>query len=239
MAQQSLLGRVGQLVRANLNAMIDAAEDPQVMLDQMVRDYTSSIREAEDAVAQTIGNLRLLEADAAEARETAQQWGGKALAASRRADDLRSAGSASEADRFDNLAKVALQRQLAAEQELTGFEPQLASQREVVEKLKKGLEGMRGKLSELKTKRDQLASRAKVAEAQNRMHDAVRHVDLLDPTSEVSRFEEKVRREEAKAAGRAELAASSLDAQFEELDASGDDLEVEARLAALKAGSAG
>ncbi|WP_298804203.1 PspA/IM30 family protein [uncultured Pseudokineococcus sp.] len=238
MAQQSLLGRVGQLVRANLNAALDAAEDPEVMLDQMVRDYTASIREAEDAVAQTIGNLRLLEADAAEARQTASEWGGKALAASRRADDLRASGSAAEADRFDTLAKVALQRQMAAESELRGFEPQIAAQTEVVEKLKKGLDGMRGKLADLRTKRDQLASRAKVAEAQNRMHDAVKGIDLMDPTSEVSRFEEKVRREEARAAGRAELAASSIDAQFEELDADSDALEVEARLAALKAGGA-
>lgn len=234
MAQQSLLGRVSQLVRANINALIDSAEDPETMLDQMIRDYTGNIREAEDAVAQTIGNLRLLESDAAEARQTAAEWGSKALAASRRADDLRGAGSTAEADRFDNLAKVALQRQIAAENEVKGFEPQIASQTEVVDKLKKGLEGMRGKLTELRTKRDQLVSRAKLAEAQNQMHDAVRGINLMDPTSEVSRFEEKVRREEALAAGRSELASSSLDAQFEELEAAGDELEVEARLAALK-----
>ena len=52
------------------------------MLDQMVRDYTNNIREAEAAVAQTIGNLRLLEKDHAEDVKTAQEWGTKALAAS-------------------------------------------------------------------------------------------------------------------------------------------------------------
>lgn len=51
----------------------------------------------------------------------------------------------------------------------------------------------------------------------------------------LSRFEDKVRREEAKALGKQELAASSLDAQFEQLDSLGDSAEVEARLAALKA----
>ena len=45
------------------------------MLDQMVRDYTNNIREAEAAVAQTIGNLRLLEKDHAEDVKAAQEWG--------------------------------------------------------------------------------------------------------------------------------------------------------------------
>ncbi len=68
------------------------------------------------------------------------------------------------------------------------------------------------------------------------MHDAVKSVNIMDPTSEVSRFEEKIRREEAKVLGQTELAASSLDAQFEELEDVGADAEVEARLAALKSG---
>ena len=75
MAQSSILGRVGQLVRANINALLDSAEDPERMLDQMVRDYTDSIREAEEAVAQTIGNLRLQEDDAKEAGEAADGVG--------------------------------------------------------------------------------------------------------------------------------------------------------------------
>ena len=66
MAKQTIFGRIAQLAKANINALLDAAEDPQKMLDQMVRDYTNSIREAEAAVAQTIGNLRLLEKDHAE-----------------------------------------------------------------------------------------------------------------------------------------------------------------------------
>lgn len=66
MAKQTIFGRIAQLTKANINALIDAAEDPEKMLDQMVRDYTNNIREAEAAVAQTIGNLRLLEKDHAE-----------------------------------------------------------------------------------------------------------------------------------------------------------------------------
>jgi phage shock protein A len=59
----------------------------------------------------------------------------------------------------------------------------------------------------------------------------------MDPTSELSRFEDKIRKEEAKARGMEEVAGSSLEDQFDELEASTDSMEVESRLAALKRAS--
>ncbi|MEW1561353.1 MULTISPECIES: PspA/IM30 family protein [unclassified Streptomyces] len=242
MSKQTIVGRVTQLAKANINALLDQAEDPQKMLDQLIRDYTNNISEAEQAVAATIGNLRMLEADHKEDVEAAAEWGGKALAASRKADELRASGSpedAGSADKFDNLAKVALGRQLQSEKEATTAEPTIAAQTEVVDKLKSGLDAMKGKLTELQAKRDELVARAKTAQAQNTMMDAVKNIDVMDPTSDLNRFEEKVRREEAMALGKQELAASSLDAQFESLEDLGKTAEIEARLAALKQGRAG
>ncbi|MCC6270550.1 MAG: PspA/IM30 family protein [Microbacteriaceae bacterium] len=236
MVKQSIFGRIAQLAKANINALLDAAEDPAMMLDQMVRDYKNSIEEAEGAIAQTIGNLRLLEQDHAEDVANAQDWGSKALAASRKADELRADGNGTDADKFDNLAKVALGRQLAAEKEAKAVEPTIASQTEIVDKLKNGLDGMRGKLNELSSKRDELIARSKTASAQQQVMDAMKSIDILDPTSEINRFDEKIRREEAKVLGQQELAASSLDAQFEQLADTDKEVEVDARLAALKAG---
>jgi phage shock protein A len=235
--QQTVLGRIGQLVRANVNAMLDQAEDPEKMLDQLVRDYTNNISEAEDAVAQTIGNLRMLEDDNREARNAAQEWGDKAAAASSRADQVRSSGQATEADRFDTLARIALQRQLGYEQQVRTFEPQIAQQTELVNQLKDGLNKIRAKREELLQKRDELVSRAKMAQAQIQVQETVKSVSVMDPTSELSRFEERIRRQEALARGRGEVAASSLDEQFAQLDEGEDSAEVDARLAQLKSGS--
>ena len=238
MAKQSIFGRISTLVKANINAMLDQAEDPQKMLDQLVRDYTNNIADAEAAIAETIGNLRLLERDHQEDLQSASDWGNKALAASRKADEFRAAGDSVDADKFDNLAKVALQRQIAAENSAKAAAPQIASQTEVVDKLKDGLNGMKQKLEQLKAKSAELVARQKTAEAQTKVVDAVKSIDVLDPTSELGRFEEKVRRQEAIAQGKTELAASSLDAQFESLEDLGELTEVEARLAALKSGGA-
>ena len=68
------------------------------------------------------------------------------------------------------------------------------------------------------------------------MQGAIRSINVLDPTSELSRYEDQVRQVEAQAAGQMELAGSSLESQFAELEASGTGLEAEARLAALKSG---
>lgn len=234
--KQTILGRIAQLTRANINSLLDRAEDPEKMLDQLIRDYTNSIAEAEEAVAVTIGNVRLAEQDHAADVAAAADWGAKAVAASGKADQLRAAGNAVEADRFDGLAKVALSKQISFENEARAAEPMITAQNDVAEKLKAGLAQMKDKLVDLRSRRDQLVARAKSAQAQAQVQDAISSINVLDPTTEVARFEEKVRREEARVAGKAEIAASSLDAQFEELEVDAGALEVEARLAALKAG---
>jgi phage shock protein A len=229
---RTILGRLGQLVRANVNALIDGAEDPERMLDQLVRDFSSSISEAEAAVAQAIGNLRMLEDDRDEARDAAEEWGRKAAAAAARADQMR-AEEPAESERFEELAKVALRRQIAFEREFESFEQQIVQQTEMTDKLRNGLDKIRIKREELVRRRNELVGRSKMAEAQSNVQEAVRSVSVLDPSSELGRFEDRIRREEARVRGMEEITASSIDAQFDELDELGDDLEVDLRLKAL------
>lgn len=233
---ESMLGRIGQLVRANVNSMLDQAEDPEKMLDQLIRDFTNNIAEAEEAVAQTVGNLRLNEDDEREAHQAVGDWGEKAAAASHRAEQLRGEGNAAEANRFDELAKIALRRQLSFEDQVKTLSTQITQQTELTDKLKDGLNKLRMRREELVNKRDELVSRAKMAQAQTQVQQSLRNVSVMDPSSELNHFEERIRRQEAQARGMAEVAASSLENQFDELEGSEDELEIETRLAALKGG---
>ena len=232
--KQTILGRITNMAKANINALLDRAEDPEKMLDQMIRDYTNSIREAESAVAQTVGNVRLAEKDLEEDRAAATQWGEKAALASKKAEEACQSGDTAEAERLDNLARLALGKQIDFEQQVKSQEPLLVSQKEMAAQLKAGLAGMKTKLEDLKVKRDQLVARQKTAQAQNQVQETAAKFNLADPTSELNRFEEKIRKQEALAAGRAELASESLENQFAELEKSGSSAEIEARLAALK-----
>jgi phage shock protein A len=227
-----ILGRIGNILRANINDAIDNAEDPQKMLDQYVRDYTNDIAEAEQAVAQAVGNLRLAEDDLSRAKSDVDDWGSKAGAAATRASQVPA-----DAARFDELAKAALKNQIAAESRVKTLGESVATQTVFVEKLKVALNGLRAKREELVNKRDELVARQKMADAQRQVQESFQSINVSDPTSDLARMEEKVRREEAMTRGMAEVSASSLDDQFEALEDTHTDLEVEARLAALKGGT--
>jgi phage shock protein A len=234
----TILGRISQLAKANINAMLDRAEDPEKMINQLVADFTNSIAEAEEAVAQTIANTRMAEQDLKIDQDAAQEWGGKAAAASKKADELRTAGDTAGADKFDNLAKVALSRQIGFEREVKEAEPRIAQMNATVDQLKAGLTMMRTKLEDLQNRRSQLVARARAAEAQAQVQESMASIDVMDPTSELSRFEDKFRTQEAMVQGREEARATTLEDQFAELEDHEDDAEVEARLAALKGGGA-
>ncbi|NAZ16095.1 PspA/IM30 family protein [Glutamicibacter soli] len=236
--KQSIWARIFGIGKANANAAIDALEDPKKMLDQTVRDYTNNIAEAEQAVAQTIGNLRMAEEDLAKAQNEVKEWGSKALAASNKAEEFAAAGDATNQQKFNQLATVAIQRQMAAEKKAGALASTVGTQSEVVDKLKAGLNTMQTKRQELVSKRDELVARARNAKTQNQMMDTIKALDINDPSSEISRFEQKIRQDEAKVRGAAELAASSLDSQFAQLEDLGAATEVDARLAAMKTANA-
>jgi phage shock protein A len=231
MTQSTIFSRVGQLVRANINDILDRAEDPEKMLDQLVRDYSNAIDEARTEVASTIGNLRIAEDDHRKTVAAAADWGDKAAAASRKAD---SAGDTAEEERFNALAKEALTRQVSLERQAETEASKIAADTAVVDQLKDGLTKMEQRLSDLRTKRQELVSRAKMAKAQSTVQGAIKAVNAADPTSDLSRFEDRIRQQEAQVRGQNELAAESLDEQFKSLESDEIASEADARLAALK-----
>lgn len=232
--KQTILGRVSQLAKANINSLLDRAEDPEKMLDQLVRDYTNSIAEAEEAVAQTIAHVRMAEGDLRSDQEAATEWGRKAAAAAKKAQEMTAAGDSAGAEKFTSLARVALQRQIQHEDEAKEAEPQIATQNAQVDQLKAGLVQMKTKLEDLKSRRSALVARARSVEAQSRVQEAIGSIDVMDPTSELGRFEDRIRQQEALAQGRTEAQSVSIEDQFAELEDHSQDAEIEARLAALK-----
>lgn len=123
---------------------------------------------------------------------------------------------------------------LAAESTYKAQEPSLATQNEVVDKLKQGLDQMRSKLGELTAKRNELVNRSRVAAGPvpgpRRAQSPGRWRSNLGDRP----VRGNIRRQEATVRGQQEFAASSLEAQFASLEDLGEQTEVEARLAALK-----
>lgn len=237
MSKQMILGRVSRLGRADVEGVLDQAEDPYKMADELIRVYSDTIHEADEALEAAIRDRRMLEQDRAEDLAAAAEWGVKARTASRRADALRRAGRAAEAGRFDTLARFALSRELQCEHDAIEAEPVIAVRAGTADRLKTGLERMRFRLTQLRNRRDEMVTRSRGVPGHAPKADTIRAVDLLDPTGDLGRFEDRLRREEARAAGTEQLAPSALDGRFESLDPFADEAEVDARLSRLKSAS--
>lgn len=213
-----ILDRMSRLIRANVNDLIDRAEDPEKMLNELLREMSAGISEARTQVAAMIAQEKEIEGDLRDAQKDARDWQAKAeLAVTRGRDDL---------------AREALRRKKDAE-ELSGvYQHHLESQKEMVEKLKGQLRVLENKYEEAQSKRDILIARHRRTQAQKRISETFSTLPELSSASELERMERKIRTEEAQAQALEELETSSIEWQFAELEA---DSDVERELAALKA----
>jgi phage shock protein A len=137
--------------------------------------------------------------------------------------------------RIAGIEPSSLGRQISFENQVKTFNTQIEQQSALVDQLKDGLNKMAVRRDELVQKRDELVARAKMAKAQTQVQTTLKNVSVMDPTSELSQYEERVRRQEALAQGMAEVNANSVDEQFASLKGNEDAAEVDVRLAALKA----
>jgi len=216
-----VIDRVSRLVRANVNDLLDQAEDPEIMIDQILRDMESNIVDARKQVASMIAQEKELEFERDETQKLADAWGDKA----QRAVD---AGK-------DDLAREALRRQKDYGDNAALYEQQLQLQNQAVTKLKSQLSQLEAKYDQTRGQRDSLVARQKRARAQAQIAKSIGSADFssMDPTSDLDRMERKIRSQEATTAAMLEMQDDSIDAQFAELDY---DSDIEARLAALKGG---
>ncbi|MGI8642870.1 MAG: PspA/IM30 family protein [Thermomicrobiales bacterium] len=217
----AIMDRLSRLVRANVNDMIDQAEDPEKMIDQILRDMQSGITSARAQVASMIAQEKELEADEEETRRLASEWEAKA----------RRAIAAGK----DDLAREALRRKRDNGENAAVYGRQLQAQEQVVEKLKGQLNQLEAKYQSTLSQRDSMIARQRRARAQTQVSETLSNFAPWDPTSELDRMERKIRGQEAQAAAITELSEDSFEAQFRELDYDDD---VERELAALKGGNA-
>src|SRR5437867_6820736 len=140
----ALLERVATLVRANLNDLIDKAEDPEKMIKQVILDMENQLMQVKTQVAIAIADQHLLEKKQKENQERANEWMRKAeLAVDKKQDDL---------------ARAALERSMSYKQMSEGFDQQIADQKLQVESLKSALRKLDQKLAEAQAKSDMLVA---------------------------------------------------------------------------------
>jgi phage shock protein A len=213
----ALLERVATLIRANLNDLVDKAEDPEKMIKQLILDMQNQLLQVKTQVAITIADQHMLMKKRQEHEESGQEWVRKAeLAVAKGQDDL---------------ARAALERSMTAQRVAASFAEQIVDQTAQVENLKTALRKLELKLAEAQSKSDVLIAQHRRAKALSRASEA-RFASDDGPRAAFDRARNKVSHAEAVSQAKAQLLEDDVDERLAALE---KEDAVEKLLAELKA----
>jgi phage shock protein A len=214
----ALMERVSTLLRANLNDLIDRAEDPAKMIKQVILDMENQLMQVKTQVAIAVADQHVLERKRIEDAEKETSWMRKADLAVARKDDA--------------LARAAIERALASKKMMASFEEQIADQKVQVENLKTAFTKLETKLAEARGKADLLAARHRRSRVMTTAADAQISAGVSANSPTFDRMEDKVLRTEAYGEALRSLASDDLESRLAALE---KDEQVDQLLAELKA----
>ena len=200
----ALLERVATLVRANLNDLIDKAEDPEKMIKQVILDMQNQLLQVKTQVAIAIADEHLLENKQKENADKVAEWMRKAeLAVDKKEDDL---------------ARASLQRVESYRELSENFAQQVTDQKAQVENLKSALRQLEQKLAEAQGKADLLIAQHRRARAVGKASDARFAVNDNSKAATFDRMKRKVTRSEAISQAKSEIASENIDDRLAALE---------------------
>ena len=214
----ALMERVATLVRANLNDLIDKAEDPEKMIKQVILDMQNQLLQVKTQVAIAIADQHLLDKKRKENDEQSAEWVRKAeLAVDKKQDDL---------------ARAALERSLSYRQMTENFAQQVADQTVQVENLKSALRKLEQKMAEAQSKSELLIAQHRRARAVGKAHDARVAIGDHSKSAAFDRLKHKVTHNEAVSLAKSEIGADDVEDRFMAMEKSD---RIEQLLAEMKA----
>jgi phage shock protein A len=196
----ALLERVSTLVRANLNDLVDKAENPEKMIKQVILDMENQLLQVKTQVAISIADQHVLERKLQENEENRTQWMRRAELAVDKKDD--------------NLARAAVERSMSYKSMTESFQQQVEDQKTQVENLKTALLKLQQKLAEAQSKSDMLIAQHRRSRALGKATDAGLAMGDNSNAAAFDRMKNKVQHSEATAQAKSELVADNVEDQF-------------------------
>jgi len=212
----AIFSRLVDLLKANINDLIDKAEDPEKMLKQIIIDMEEQLQKATQGLGQIMASERQTKKQLEEAAEQSKMWEGRAKTALK-------AGN-------EDLAKQAVDGKLKADANVKQYQQmheELAAQ---VETVRDQVNILKQKLDEARSRQAMLTARAQVADARKGVAKAIGGIDGSGAFAKMDKMERKIAQEEAEADAQFEI--SGLDAEkndpfakLEKQSAADDELE--------------
>jgi phage shock protein A len=204
-----IFARIARLIKANLNALISGAEDPEKVLTQILEDMGKQLMEAKQQVAVAIADEKRLGKQVQVEKDKVAEWERRAMLAVR-------AGN-------DELAKEALARKAEVTALADQYQTQWQKQKTSVDQLKLALRALNNKIEEAKRKKSLLVARQKRAEAQSKIQETMSGLKNASAFEAFDQMASKVEQMEAQAEAHQELSeeysGDTLAQKFSELTA--------------------
>jgi len=217
----TIVERMSTLIRANINDLLDRAEDPEKVIKQLLMDMHAQLLEAKTQVAAAIADEKQLYSRFEENQAHATEW-------------QQNAALAVDKGEYD-LARAALTRRNGYQQTADGFKQQYDEQAKQVVELKAALGQLEAKISEAEAKKDVLLARSRRASAETEIRTTLAGLDQSGALASFERMAEKVDWQEARAAALSEVETDSVESRVAALETADD---VERQLIELKANRA-
>jgi len=213
-----IFSRMGDIINSNLNAMIEAAEDPEKIARLIIQEMEDTLVDVRTDAARHIAERKELTRREDDYRKRADDWAAKAeLAITKDREDL-ARGALTARRQAEDMADV------------VGKEIEVLD--EAIGKADGDLSKLQTKLDEAKAKHKALTMRSTVARSQVKMRTKIVDTRVDDALSRYERMERKVDELEAHVEAFDLGEGESLESQFAALETN-DELEDE--LEALKA----
>jgi phage shock protein A len=218
-----LLKRISELVSANINHLLDQAEDPEVMVKQIIRDMEANIIKLRSETVRAVGRQKQLEKQVHASSELTKDLEKKAKLAIDKNDQ--------------DLAKSLVEKKLATESRHNHLQAECEEAAKTVEQLKSDLEKLEDQVQEARRKKEELIRRKRAADAKlGSQHSVNKGKEALGATETMLNFSESQESlesyEEAISALEAEVEAS--DELLESDGNSGEQFEEQARKEAVE-----
>jgi phage shock protein A len=210
--------RVGLIVKANLEALLDKAEDPAATAAQMVREIEEAVHQAKTAAAKTAADAKRLERMRDRNLQDAEEWAQRAVLALQK--------------EREDLAREAVNRETQLRKAAAGLGPQLDSLSARSAQMQEDVHALDLKLDEARMRARQLGMRQRAVESQRRVQLAQQQLEDGVKLGELDRLEDKMDGLEAEVDAWEAVGIDSLEAQFRELENASP--EVEQRLRELR-----
>ncbi|MFD2165353.1 phage shock protein PspA [Thalassotalea euphylliae] len=212
-----MFSRFADIINANINSMLDKAEDPQKMIRLIIQEMEETLVEVRATAAKHIAEQKSVARQQASLEKSVNYWQEKAeLAISKGRDDL---------------AKSALGEKHKVQQQLDGLQEESVKLEEFLAAVQEDSQRLQQKLSEAKRRQEALVLRQESAVVRLKVREKSAQYNIDEAMARFDRYQEKIERVEAEVEAYDMTQNQDLESQFRDLEAN-DSIDTE--LAELK-----